>query len=287
MQSSGFKRGYAAISILTYLGLICIFCSACFPERSRTQLISGRNAERVTRFEISSPHAGYPIVIEKSGSTWLLIIDSEHRYPADQAHVSRFLSAISSPRTIEPVFGDKTAYGIDEEASPRITAFTASGKNCLDILAGNTSADNSSQFFFDAHTGKSYRSSPTLSGIDERGTAYWANLSPFAALLKGKEIERVTYAGKDIRKAYTRGEGAESDQAIDALQENLSTLFCVDITNIPVDADEFITLELGDLTSLRIGIHRLNVDYALVRDEPNGNSWIITETSRKKITGSF
>lgn len=285
-QSNGFKRVFAAISLLIIFGSAVFLFSACFPERSRKKLISARDSERVTRFEISSPRVGYPIVIERVGNDWLLIFDSDHRYPADQAHVSRFLSALSAPRTIEPVVGERTPYGIDDKTSPRITAFTASGKNCLDILAGNTSADNLSQFFFDAFTGKSYRSSPTLSGIDESGSAYWANLSPFAEPLKGKEIERVTYAGKNIRKVYTRGESVETDQAIDALQENLSTLLCVDITNIPVDTEELITLELGDLTSLRVGIHRLNDDYSIVRDESNGNSWIISETARKKITGS-
>lgn len=287
IQSNAGNRIFAAISFLTVIGLTGIFFSACFPERSRTRLISAKNAEHVTRFEISSPRVGYPIVIEKSENAWVFIFDGEHRYPADQAHVVRFLSALSAPRVIQPVFGDRTPYGIDEKSSTRIKAFIASGKNCLDILAGNASADDSSQFFYDALTGKSYRSAPNLSGIDESASAYWVNLSPFAALLHDKEIERIMYHWKDIRKAYKRGEGVESDQALDAFQESLSALFCVDITNIPVDTDELITLELSDLTSMRLGIRRLNGDYAIVRDESTGNSWIITEMTRKKIESGF
>jgi hypothetical protein len=277
----------AALTSLILAPLLFLGVSSCALSGSRAFVLSSSHAKKIAAIEIAIPHAEYPIRLERKKASWYLVLDDTHRYPANTPRVSSFIETVRQARASRVLDQNDGAYGIDTNTSPRIRALTASGTVLLDLVAGNATVAGTSQYFFDGLVGRTIRMEPPLSGFIEGTTAFWADLSPFRDAFQGREIERVIYKKGNYQRALVRGSSVNGTEAINSLERGLSSLSCVDVTNIPFTATESITFELGDTSSVTISIMQVNENYAIIRRESDGASWVIAETAHTALIGSF
>lgn len=289
MTQSRIERGpsvSAALSIILAT-LFCLSAYSCAFDAPRARVLSSAHAKEITTIELAFPRAEYPIRVERRKGEWFLILDDTHRYPANAPRVSSFIQALRAARSVRVFDRTEGAYGIDSSTSPRIRAVSATGTVLLDLLAGSVTAAGTSQYFHDGLSGRAIRVEPPLDSFIEGTTAFWAELTPFENAFREREIERVLYKKGDDQRAIARGSTKNASELIDSFQRDLSSLSCVDVTNIPFTAAESITLEFGDTSSMRISIMPLNDNYAVIRRESDGAAWVIAETAHKALIGSF
>ena len=289
MREIPIARG-PSVSALVFLILasLCILSvSSCVFDAPRACLLSSAQAKKITTIEIAFPRAEYPIRLERKNDSWFLVLDDIHRYPANAPRVSSLINAVCEAHVTRVLEKNDGAYGIDSSASPRVRALNASGSVLLDLLAGNITAAGTAQYFQDSRISRTIRVEPPLSTFIDGTTAFWANLAPFDTTFQGREIERVTYKKGNYQRTLVRGSSEYEKELLDSFERTLTTLSCVDVTNIPFVAAESVTLELGDTSSLSISLMTLNENYAIIRRESDSASWVIAETAHRALIGSF
>jgi hypothetical protein len=277
----------AALTSLILAPLLFLGVSSCALSTRRASVLSSSQAKKIAAIEIAIPHAEYPIRLERKKGSWYLVLDDTHRYSANTPRVSSFIDALRQARPSRVLDQNDGAYGIDTNTSPRIRGLNASGTVLLDLVAGNSTASGIAQYFHDGLIGRTIRIEPPLSGFIEGTTAFWADLTPFHDAFQGREIERVFYKKGNYQRALVRGSSVNGTEAINSFERVLSSLSCVDVTNIPFTATELITVELGDTSSMTLSIMQVNDNYAIIRRESDGASWVIAETAHATLIGSF
>ncbi len=274
MTRARFAR-LAGLSLNIALIFVIPSLSSCFIPVGKAPLVSPRNIPSISRIEILSPGLGYPISLERRGESWELSVGDTARFPASDAKVALALSALEGLSHVETVRGIAGSYGVDAGLSTRVIAKDAAGKVLLDVLEGTASVTGSFRYYLDARTSRVFRSIP-LDALTDTRTAYWADLSPFARLLSGREIERIRYRRGSETTVLSRGATSLEDNAIDGFTKALETLNCVDVTNYPAIPDVFIDLWLSDLSVVSLKIARLREDRAAIGFVDRDGMWILT-----------
>jgi hypothetical protein len=222
--------------------------------------------------------------LDRTGEGWELSVGDTARFPASEEKVAFALRVLEGLRAVETVRGNPISYGIDSGLSTRVIVKDASGRVLLDVLEGTASVTGSFRYYLDARASRVFRSDP-LDALTESRTAYWADLSPFARLLSGREIERMRYRRGNETRTLSRGVNADEDAAIDRFTKALETLNCVDVTNYPAIPDEFIDLWLSDLSVVSLKISRLRGDRAAIGFAERDGMFILTGRALESLSG--
>ena len=257
--------------------------SSCLNHAGGSTPVSSRDIPSISRIEILSPGLGYPLSLERKGDSWELSVGDTARFPASDAKVALALRALEDLGDVDTVRGNPGSYGIDPGLSTRVIAKDASGKVLLDVLEGTASVTGSFRYYLDARSSRVFRSIP-LDALTDSRTAYWADLSPFARLLSGREIERMRYRRGNATSVLSRGVNAYEDDAIENFTKALETLNCVDVTNYPATPDEFIDLWLSDLSVVTLTISRFRENRAAIGIDERYGMWILTERALESLS---
>lgn len=276
------KTGLVKASHYAALGAMCLLViplSSCFSRAGASRTLLPLDVGKVTRIEIASPRLGYPITLERMGAAWFLSIGGTVRFPANEKSVALALSALADSRAVYAVQGNPGSYGIDRSISTTVTVRDPSGRVLIEVAEGNASVTGGFRYYLDVRSSTVIRSVP-LDALTETRTAYWANLSPFRDILEGREIERIRYrAGNEVSRVVTRWEGIDGETEIDRFSKALVSLNCVDVTNIPVIANEFIDIWLSDLTLITLKIARLDGGHAAIGASAAEGMWILSTSA--------
>ncbi len=262
-----------------------------FLHDTGSQLLDEHKIDRVSRIEISSSLDSFPLTLEKVSGTWKIILDDAHRYPANNARISNFLASLAQKGAISRVRGDDgSRYGTKGEASYHFRISGDDGNLSLDIATGRMGALEQYGYFYDYRKNALYRAEGDFFSFRDTHTAFWADLDPFEEKLHDKEIELIRYSKADTITDIARatGEsGSAKNDLIDAFDGRLRTLRCVDITNIPANANERFLIEMNDASFINLAIAFGGNDHYIVRDDDTGESWIITGSSYTSLKQGF
>ena len=274
-------------------GLFIVLSALTFSllKNAGTHLLDKSKINYIERIDISSSRDSFPITLEKVSGNWKIVLDDAHRYPANNERISVFLYALAKKTVITRVKGDDgSRYGTKGDESYR---FRISGKDeslYLDIATGRMGALDQYGYFFDYRTNMLYRSEGDFFSFRDSHTAFWADLDPFEEKLRGKEIELIRYSKDDAITEISRvtdESGSDQNDAIDYFERRLKSLRCVDITNIPVNANERLLIELNDSSYVNLAIAFAGSDHCIVTDDDTGESWVITGSSYAGLMRDF
>ena len=279
------------LCILTGVAFLALAFAAVLMKNAGTHLLHDSEIDCITRIEVSTRPDSYPLTLEKISGNWKIVLDDTHRYPANNARISAFLDELAQKSVISRVQGDDgSRYGTNGDLSYRFRIFGSDGDLYLDIATGRMGTLEQYGYFYDYRNDAVYRTESNLFSFRDTSTAFWADLDPFEEKLHGKEIELIRYLKDDtiseIARISGEKESAKTD-LIDDIERRLRSLRCIDITNIPANANERILIELNDASCLNLAIAFAGSDHCIVRDESTGESWVITGSSYTDLIQGF
>lgn len=265
--------------MLLFFTLISYFFLPDNYERrsTSTSLINKKTRLNTERIVLSKSGENFEINLEKKNGSWYLRLDDTLLYPAQNLKINHLLEELNQKRKVYIIPSKKNIYELDEKDYHSIHLYNKDQLIDTTIKFGSISASGMEQY---VQTNKNiFRISNEFSSYLDLQTASWCELSIFSSVLNHTDIQSVRYEDRKKSKIYIAGSNPE----IENLKTVLKSLRCIDITNIPVQPNIKLSLELGNTQVERYGITELNETVSILSNETTGISYIISRLTMNDI----
>lgn len=236
------------------------------------------NSETIDYLVLDIAGGTFPLYFVQKDNRWWLSLDQKITYPLDQRRFSAFLSVLSEKRPMFRTSVQNHSVHKTGAHAPFIVEAVYKNGTILNLFIGDTNADGAFLYVSDGET--VYRITDNISGFLDGRTSAWIQHKPLLALL-----EKTT-----IQHAYISNNGDISIPAkepLEGLQDALSGLYSIDITNIPHDPVTTMTLELGNRNTMLLYFSNLSPEFILMTEEVYNTSWIIPTESFERLLEFF
>lgn len=221
----------------------------------------------------------FPLYFVRAGEAWNLTLDGSAQYPLNMTRFTAFYDELSRRHALADTgIRDHRIHETGERADYRIESGRFGG-TVTRVAFGKAGADEWFRYF--SRGPIVYRTDNGIQYFLDTRTAFWVNLRPFESIFEKSGLQRavITRDGAKQREVPT--------DALKGLQSALEGLSCVDITNIPEIPEQELVLELGNLSTIRIGFSRLSAEHALMSEDIHKVSWIIPAETATRIESFF
>ena len=283
------KRSTLILALIFFvLLLLTFFGYIVYPTRKITATLSNSlmradTKKQIASIVLTSDSARFPIRLIQKDTRWWLSLGNQ-LYPAREEKIHSFINELIRRRTILNTHASNGhAYGIDNTDSIRVRIIDAGERILSDLYFGHNNATGTQiavRSGTDIHV---LLVEDTLSSYLDMKTAFWVDLTIFQTISKTANIQRIRYIDGNRTKEYRAGQ----DKEIGQFEQILNSLTCIDITNIPIAAQEQIELELGDTSVVHLKLAPLNENEYIITDSRTGAAYILSKWSKERIEKTF
>lgn len=221
----------------------------------------------------------FPLYFIRTGDQWNLTLDGSAQYPLNMTRFTAFYDELSRRHVLTDTgIRDHRIHETGERADYRIESGRFGG-TITQVAFGTTGADE--WFRYISRGPIVYRTDNGIQYFLDTRTAFWVNLRPFESIFEKSGLQRAVLTPDGYHQREV------PPDALKGLQRALEGLSCVDITNIPVVPEQELVLELGNLSTIRIGFSRLSAEHAIMSEDIHKVSWIIPAETATRIESFF
>jgi len=268
------------LAVFILLSLVTLFPFVFLPSHStvaseKRSLIPADAKTATSRIVLSGNGTDVPVILEKKDGRWYFLLGETARYPARDDRIHAFLGDLASPRRI---VNTRTTHGSDAPVALRLEG--PNGNVIAELEFGSTSADGRSRLVRTGSKMTFMEAADSFSPWLDGSARSWTELSVFRELLALSDIQQVScYSGTAARRMLVRGKDGE----VEILSDMLEPLRALDITNIPSEPEQTVSLGMGSGETMTFTLAPLGEDLAILALPVTGAAYVISASARDGI----